>query len=118
MRFFVPGCDEDQVKSAEVWESVQRFAEQTLGWAVSSRKIYKLDYIHDQKTRLDRVGSLASGNREEVIAILESNAYLVCTANRGVLRGMPMLVGTDEVIRAEDFEGPSATGDTALTDRR
>ena len=104
MKFFVPGYEEDQEKSAQVWESAHRFAEQTMGWAVSRRRIFKLHYVHNQKTCIDEVGGIASGNREYVIAILDSNAYLVCTATRGVRRGMPMLVGKDEVRSVVEFE--------------
>ena len=43
-------------------------------------------------------------NNELVIAILESTTYLVCTPNRGVVRGMPILVGQDKVERATDFQ--------------
>jgi hypothetical protein len=40
-----------------------------------------------------------------VIAILETNAmaYLICTPNRGVLRGMPYFVRKDEVLSIVDF---------------
>jgi len=41
---------------------------------------------------------------EEVIAILESYTYLVCTHNRGVFRGEPVLVGKEEVTVIIDFE--------------
>lgn len=41
---------------------------------------------------------------EEVVAIFRSNAYLVCTANRGVVRGLPILVGRDEVRNLVLFE--------------
>jgi len=40
---------------------------------------------------------------EQLVAILESNAYLLCTMNRGVARGEPILVGKSEVVRIEDF---------------
>jgi hypothetical protein len=43
-------------------------------------------------------------NGEIVVAILESNAYLVCTPNRGVLRDVPMMVGKHEGTWVEDFE--------------
>jgi len=38
-----------------------------------------------------------------VLAILESNAYLICTPNRGGLRGESILVGKDEVSFIADF---------------
>lgn len=106
MKFFVPGFEDDPVAAAKVWESVRAFAEQQMG-AVSARTIFKLDYVHGQKTRSDQVGRVASGNGEYVIAIFEGGAYLVCTASRGVRRGLPMLVGRDEVIHVEAFEEAS-----------
>ena len=41
---------------------------------------------------------------EEVVAILESYTYLVCTYNRGVFRGEPVLVGKEEVKKIINFE--------------
>jgi hypothetical protein len=41
---------------------------------------------------------------ETVIAILESNSYLVCTQNRGVVKGMPILVGRDDQNEVTEFQ--------------
>ena len=50
------------------------------------------------------VGKPDPRNNELVIAILKSNTYLVCTPNRGVVRGIPILVGQDKVERTTDFQ--------------
>ena len=39
-----------------------------------------------------------------MIAILESNSYLVCTQNRGVVRGMPILVGREQKNEVTEFQ--------------
>ena len=49
------------------------------------------------------VGKPDPRNGELVIAILESITYLVCTPNRGVLRGMPILIGKSELKDIADF---------------
>jgi len=41
-----------------------------------------------------------------LIAILESNTFLLCTPNRGVLRGEPIMVGKREVDYITDFDKP------------
>jgi hypothetical protein len=41
------------------------------------------------------------------LVILESNAYLVCTENRGVMRGEPILVGHEEAVTVVDFDPTS-----------
>jgi hypothetical protein len=50
------------------------------------------------------VGKPETPNGELVLAILESNTYLVCTFNRGVKRGMPFLVGKDEAWEVKYFD--------------
>ena len=40
---------------------------------------------------------LAETPEEPILMILKSNAYLVCTPNRGVRRGMPYLYGEHQV---------------------
>jgi hypothetical protein len=66
-----------------------------------------------ENARIRRVRAVASASsrprrparREYVVAILKSNAYRVCTHNRGVVRGEPILVGLNEVRRIEHFDG-------------
>jgi hypothetical protein len=53
------------------------------------------------------VGEREPFEGEPVFAILESHqTYLVCTPNRGVLRGMPYMIGKHEVSHVEEFDPP------------
>ena len=75
------------------------------GWRPTN---LRLDYRHDGKSMVAEVGKSDPFIGEEpIMVILESNAFLVCTPNRGVLRGMPILVGTEEIIKVTDFDSPA-----------
>jgi hypothetical protein len=113
MKFFIPDVtDADQAE--QIWQATTKFAKQTLGWQVTDRRIFRITYHHGEESHHAEVGKCqqredSSGRRrpmgaEPVLAILQSNAYLVCTPTRGVLSGMPILVGQDELTWAEDFE--------------
>lgn len=102
MKFFIPKAKDD-AQAEEVWESVKKFAEENLGWDVSDRRIFSITYHkHDQDYYVE-VGKPDPRNGELVVAILDSITYLVCTPNRGVLRGMPILVGGSELREITDF---------------
>jgi len=102
MKFFVPEA-ENETEALSVWNATRKFAEETLGWEVSERRIFRISYRHDGKDYSVEVGKPDPRIGEVVLVILESNTYLVCTPNRGVLRGMPILVGRNEVKRTADF---------------
>ena len=104
MKFFVPHATDDAI-SEEVRGSVVAFARKTLGWEVTGRRIRRLGYRHNGQDHVAEVGELDPIENEAVILILESNAFLVCTANRGIVRGMPCLVGKDEAYQVEEFDG-------------
>ena len=103
MKFFVPKT-KDEVEAQQIWEATKKFAEETMGWKVSDRRIFSIAYRHDGKDSYVEVGKPDPDIQEPVLVILESNAYLVCTPNRGVLRGMPLLVGKEEAREIRDFE--------------
>lgn len=103
MRFFVPKAKDDTQAQA-VWEATKKFAEENLRCQVSERRIFSIAYHHHGKDYYVEVGKPDPRNGELVIAILESNPYLICTPNRGVLRGTPILVGQDKVERILDFQ--------------
>lgn len=103
MKFFVPAAKDD--KNAEkVYDSIKKFAKETTGWDVADRRIFSITYRHEGKEYHAEVGQADMRVGEVVVAILESTTYLVCTPNRGVVRGGPILVGKDEVFAARDFE--------------
>lgn len=102
MKFFIPSAKDD-IQAEEVWKSIKKFAEKTLDWDVSDRRIFSIAYQKHGEDYYVEVGKPDPRNGELVIAILKSNTYLVCTPNRGVLRGMPILVGGTELTKVIDF---------------
>ena len=104
MKFFIPHA-EDKVQEDSVYEATKKFAKETTGWDIKDRKIYYIKWRHGREDCEARVGETQMRTGETVMAILESNVtFLVCTPNRGVIRGMPILVGRKEVKLIEDFE--------------
>ena len=101
-KFFIPKAKDD-AQAEEVWESVKKFAEETLDWDVSDRRIFSITYHKHSKDYYAEVGKPDPRNGELVIAIFESVTYLVCTPNRGVIRGMPILIGQSELMDITDF---------------
>ena len=101
MEFFPAAQDEKQAE--EVYTSIKKFARQTLGWDATERRNFCLTYQHEGKHYYVEVGKPDPRVGEIVVAILESNTYLICTYNRGVARGEPILVGVNEVVDITDF---------------
>ncbi len=96
----------------KVREGIRKFAEETTGWTVSNRRIRTI-LVHTSRHNVGNIkieigkyvdSRMSDTPNEEVMAIFESNAFLVCTPNRGVLRGMPYLYGKDEVYKVEEIE--------------
>ena len=96
MEFFVPNID-DASKAEKFYQGVKKFSEDTLGWSISNRRIFSLRYRHDGTEILAQVGE-KDIDGEIVIAIFDaSQSYVICTPNRGGLRGDPILAGKDRV---------------------
>lgn len=105
MKFFVPHAQDDE-QALRVWDSVRAFLLQQ-GSPTEERKVWKLSFRHNSKHYSEEVGKLAADLREEVLIILRAAnrpLYYVCTANRGVVRGEPYLVGIDHNTHATDFD--------------
>lgn len=107
MKFFIPKITDD--KTAEQFlDGIIKYAEETTGRKVKPRRIYSIRYDYHGKTYMATVGEVLEGEGL-VTAILESDqTYLVCTPERGVLRGSPILVGRNTAIKVTDFS-PEAT---------
>ena len=106
MKFFIPAAEDEKQKQS-VYNAIKQFLGEELGAKFDDRKIFKLQYIHDGKQYYAEVGKIDQVNGEHIIAILHEplrRLYHVCTKNRGVVRGMSILVGENEVISYEDFE--------------
>jgi hypothetical protein len=106
--FFVPDVS-DSTQAEQLYESIRAFNRtQSPNWTITDRRIYQLDYTHNGRDYRSRVGTTEAGIGEPVIAILEASGgaerlFYVCTPNRGVLRGGPLLVGGREVRAVTDF---------------
>lgn len=105
MKFFLPAAD-DETQAENVYDSIKKFAEEQTGWRTTPRRIFSLSYRHEGKDYHAEIGKVHGRIGEIVIAILETNnrCFLVCSPNRCVLRGEPMLVGDNEVRELVDFE--------------
>jgi len=103
VKFFIPHA-KDKKQAEKVLQGIIKFAKQEIGWNITNRRIFSLSYTHEGKKYHSEVGKLDDLVNEEVIAILESTTYFVCTPNRGVIRGMPVLVGKEEAEEIIDFE--------------
>lgn len=98
--FFVPHASSPE-QAEQVWQATKKFAEEQTGWEVTDRRIFKVEFTHDGKDYVAEVGQPEPQSGETVLVILESNAVLVCTENRGVARGSPMLTGPRTIV---DFD--------------
>lgn len=103
MRFFIPKS-KDEVQAVEIYEGARTFCEKQTGWKTTNRRIFSVRYRHNGVEYLAQVGSL-DYTEGLVICIFETpQCYLVCTPNRGVLRGYPILAGKNDVSDIESFE--------------
>lgn len=103
MKFFIPHA-KDKTQEANVYDATKKFAKKTTEWDIEDDKIFSVRYVHNGKNYYSEVGKVETYEGEEVIAILKSNTYLICTPNRGVIRGMPILVGFNEAIEVIHFD--------------
>lgn len=100
MKFYIPDIEEPE----GLYLGVKKFME-SQGFNVGAEKYRSISYTHNGKNCKDIVGSNNNSVNEKVLLILKSTAlFLVCTINRGVLRGGPILVGSHEVLGFELFE--------------
>jgi hypothetical protein len=103
MKFFIPAA-KDAAQAEDVYRGIVQFAKLTTSWQTTARRIFGIRYRHDGREYYSEVGKEDPRVHELVIAILESEAYLICTFNRGVKRGEPVLVGKKEIVSITDFE--------------
>ena len=107
----VPGADGLETTDEELYEAIVQFAEESQGAKVSDDRIQGIRYREpDPKYEKDmyeiEVGEHHPINNEMIEAILLDelrDCYLVCTPNRGVARGMPILVGDEKIIDIKQF---------------
>lgn len=103
-QFFVPG--NTPARSEQVYAYVIRYVEAMLDCTIDPVRICSFDYTHEGKQLRAAVGEIEPRTGQLIIAILRSDAYLICTPYYGVQRGEPIRVGLSDAIRVQYFEGP------------
>jgi len=98
-QFFVPHAADAE----SVWQSTKKFMNDQ-GYSILDRRIYCIGYSHDGKKYFDVVGKVNPLLQEPILVIMDAGTtFLCCTANRGVLRGAPVMVGKSWDTNATDF---------------
>ena len=106
--FFVPGAN-DADTAERVWEATSKHVGERNAGRILDTRIFRLGYLHDGKHMQAEVGKphpwakaidwrafKEVGEPQVVLAILERECgiFLVCTLDRGVERGDPIVVGS------------------------
>lgn len=113
MRFFLPAAtDDDQAETA--YEAIRKFVVSQAG-PVREQRYFAIYYTHNGRDLVAKVGEPEPLTGEMVIAIFrterESGPFLICTPNRGVIRGEPILADGSHSTRAIHFEPGTPPGD-------
>lgn len=103
MKFFVPTTKDDN-QAEELYEVIKKSVQVTMGIDIGSQRIFALTCFKKGKEYQVEVGKPDPATGDTVMAILESFTYLVCTPNRGVLRGIPVLYGKQDVLSVTYFK--------------
>lgn len=103
--FFVPIAEKMDETDEELLEAITMFLEDQSFGPFSEERIAGIVYM-DTESRFDfdeveaSVGDMLSTTGERVEAILydeDGDQYLLCTPNRGVAEGHPIVVDSDDV---------------------
>ena len=100
--FFVPtfaGEPTSPEMAEERYAAVKRSAHRTTGWRPTERRIFRIRYVQNGGEQAAEIGSRDNPVGEVCVAILETpECYLLCTENRGVSRGMPVILGKPHTV--------------------
>lgn len=103
MRFFIPSTKKSEIDL--VYQGMVDFLKDQLRVVISDRKIFSITYIHDKKEILAQVGQLdQKGGRYEIMAIFESNPYIIYTQGKDGGNGVTILVDKNEIAAVKDFD--------------
>lgn len=103
MRFFLPQTTPS--RADEIWRTIADFVRRATGQRIGGRRIYRVRYEHHGRTATAQVGEPERMTGEPVIAILDSDPYFICTPNRGVLDGVPIVIDHRDVLEVVEFDG-------------
>ena len=96
MKFFLPPTN-DAEAAEKTYQAIKKFNEKQTGWTMSDTRYYEINYRHNGRAIRARVGDPLEG--QMVVAIFKARhstgPYLVCTRDRGVAQGEPILASSD-----------------------
>jgi len=105
MKFFLPGATGDQGLAERSYEAIKRKVLFFDG-PTDGKRYYEIFYRHNGKDLRARVGDNDPLERELVVAIFKAKhtagPFMVCTPNRGVVRGGPIFASGDA--KAVEFD--------------
>lgn len=102
MRFFLPHT-KTGAEAESVFQSIKSFLSSE-GYESNERRVRRIAFTHNGIHQVAEVGQIFGPIAEPVIAILKGRTYFVCTPSRGVVGGMPISVGENEIVTVEHFE--------------
>ena len=103
MKFFVPGASCTDEAEA-VLQSITRLEKRPV--PAPDERIFRLTYEHNGRRYVAEVGQPLDpyySTKGAVIAIIGGHPLMICTPDRGVIRGFPIYVGTHCVEHVEYF---------------
>jgi hypothetical protein len=102
MKFFVPQAKPSEYN--QVYQGICDSVKDQLGWKLSPRRIASLRHLQHKTELQFEVGQLAPPeNYYQVLAILESNAYIIYTRSSDGRSGTTILIDKAEVLAVTDF---------------
>ncbi|MFZ3235132.1 MAG: hypothetical protein WA417_18140 [Stellaceae bacterium] len=104
--FFIP-LAKDASEAETVYRGIRKFVCRQAAGPLDDRRIFRIEYRHNQKRFCAQVGEPEQREGGMVLAILKRRdygLYLVCTPDRGAARGSPILVGENEITSLVDFD--------------
>ena len=103
MKFFVPGFNDGQAETA--YQSLFDSAKEQLRTAITPRRIFSLQYVHDKHVLKVVVGETHPDHpRNTVLAILESQPHIVMTKNTNGRPGPTIMVASHEITDVTEFD--------------
>ncbi|WP_234733190.1 hypothetical protein [Tellurirhabdus bombi] len=103
MKFFVPAT-KDNKEAENVYSILQKKIRQA-NYKPTDARVYSITFEDNGQELTETVGKSSPIAHENVVAIFETeDIYLICTTNRGILRGLPIAAGKWAITRAELFD--------------
>ena len=113
MKFFMPAA-KNAAQGEDAYQAVARFMRENMG-ELSAQRYYSIYYSHNGKSMKAVVGEPDPLTGELVCAIFRTaranGPFLICTPNRGIVRGDPILADGGPNTRAVHFEDYPTTSE-------